>query len=97
MQLLDELGRRRMTNLLVEGGSEVLGSFLDARQIDEVHVFIAPKLFGGESARGPIGGAGIAEVADALKLQQPIWQQLGDDLYVWGRRLQRAAEQPADR
>src|SRR5262249_29909909 len=37
---LDELGRRRMTNVLVEGGAAVLGSLLDADAIDEFHVFI---------------------------------------------------------
>ena len=61
--LLDELGRRRMTNVLVEGGSAVLGSFLDARLIDEVHVFIAPRLVGG-GRRDPgrrIGGHGVAD------------------------------------
>ena len=45
--LLDELGRRQMTNVLVEGGGQLLGSLLDAGQIDEVHAFIAPKLIGG--------------------------------------------------
>ena len=45
--LLDELGRRRMTNILVEGGGQLLGSLLDLGQIDEVHAFIAPKLIGG--------------------------------------------------
>ncbi|HEY3967178.1 MAG TPA: bifunctional diaminohydroxyphosphoribosylaminopyrimidine deaminase/5-amino-6-(5-phosphoribosylamino)uracil reductase RibD, partial [Planctomycetaceae bacterium] len=44
--LLAELGRRRMTNVLVEGGGEILGAFFDAQFIDEVHVFIAPKLLG---------------------------------------------------
>ena len=40
--LLAELGRRRWTNVLVEGGGHLLGSLLDARAIDEVHVFMAP-------------------------------------------------------
>ena len=57
--LLDELGKRRMTNVLVEGGGRLLGSLFDARLIDEVHVFIAPKLAGGESAPGPIAGQGV--------------------------------------
>ena len=52
--LLVELGRRRLTNVLVEGGGRLLGSLLDARQIDEVHVFIAPKLLGGATARTPL-------------------------------------------
>src|SRR5262245_10198112 len=50
-QLLDHLGKLRHTNLLVEGGSEVLGSFLDAGAIDEVHVFIAAMLVGGRDAK----------------------------------------------
>ena len=48
--LLAEFGRRRLTNVMVEGGGRLLGSLLDAWQIDEVHVFIAPKLVGGASA-----------------------------------------------
>src|SRR5262245_22463526 len=48
--LLAELGRRQMTNVLIEGGAEVLGSFLDADAIDEVHVFVAPLLVGGAEA-----------------------------------------------
>jgi len=57
-QLLDELGRRQVTNILVEGGGELLGELFDARLIDEVHVFIAPKLCGGQSAPEP-GSAGV--------------------------------------
>src|SRR5206468_2011584 len=85
IQLLDELGRRRMTNVLVEGGGSLLGSLFDARQIDEVHVFIAPKLFGGQKARSPIRGAGIEQIADALTLDHPQIQILGDDIYISGR------------
>jgi diaminohydroxyphosphoribosylaminopyrimidine deaminase/5-amino-6-(5-phosphoribosylamino)uracil reductase len=85
LQLLDELGRRRMTNILVEGGARLFGTLLDARQIDEVHAFIAPKLFGGERAPSPIGGAGIEQVAAALTLRNVAMRQMGDDVYVWGR------------
>jgi diaminohydroxyphosphoribosylaminopyrimidine deaminase/5-amino-6-(5-phosphoribosylamino)uracil reductase len=84
--LLDELGRRRMTNVLVEGGSEVLGSFLDARAIDEVHVFIAPRLAGGAAARTAIGGAGVERIADALSLAEWRVELIDGDLYLHGRR-----------
>lgn len=83
--LLAELGQRRMTNVLVEGGGQVLGALLDARQIDEVHVFIAPKLLGGASARSPIAGAGIAAITEALRLESPVVQQVGDDIYLQAR------------
>jgi len=45
-KLLDELGRRRWTNLLVEGGAAVLGRFFDRDLVDEIHLFIGPKLVG---------------------------------------------------
>ncbi len=51
--LLDELGRRRMTNVLVEGGSCLLNTLFDMYAIDEVHVFTAPKDAGGEAPIAP--------------------------------------------
>ena len=50
--LLHELGRRRLTNLLVEGGSELLGTFFAADAVDEVWAFIAPKMLGGPAGTG---------------------------------------------
>ncbi len=83
-RLLKELGRRRLTNVLVEGGGQLLGALMDDRQIDEVHVFVAPKLIGGESARSPIEGGGIAEITEALTLDPAEWKQLGSDFYITG-------------
>jgi diaminohydroxyphosphoribosylaminopyrimidine deaminase/5-amino-6-(5-phosphoribosylamino)uracil reductase len=91
LSLLDEFGKRRMTNILVEGGSRLLGSLADGDLIDEMHVFVAPKIFGGHGAPGPVGGCGVAQVANALRLRKPHWELLEDDLYLYGR-VQRAAE-----
>ncbi|MEM8943892.1 MAG: bifunctional diaminohydroxyphosphoribosylaminopyrimidine deaminase/5-amino-6-(5-phosphoribosylamino)uracil reductase RibD [Planctomycetota bacterium] len=82
--LLDELGTRQMTNLLVEGGGEVLGSLLDLKAIDEVQVFVAPKLIGGACASSPVGGVGIAEMAEALSLDEVQIDQFGADIRVRG-------------
>jgi diaminohydroxyphosphoribosylaminopyrimidine deaminase/5-amino-6-(5-phosphoribosylamino)uracil reductase len=82
--LLAELGRRRFTNVLVEGGGAVLGSFLDAGTIDEVHVFLAPRLAGGAEARTPIGGRGVASIADALTLASWHVEVLEGDMYLHG-------------
>jgi diaminohydroxyphosphoribosylaminopyrimidine deaminase/5-amino-6-(5-phosphoribosylamino)uracil reductase len=84
--LLDELGRRRMTNVLVEGGAGVLGSFLDAGEVDEVHVYIAPRLAGGASALGPVGGLGVEKIAEAVRLAEWTVEDVAGDLYVHGRR-----------
>ncbi|HUT09731.1 MAG TPA: bifunctional diaminohydroxyphosphoribosylaminopyrimidine deaminase/5-amino-6-(5-phosphoribosylamino)uracil reductase RibD [Thermoguttaceae bacterium] len=85
--LLEELGRRRLTNLLVEGGGRLLGSLLDARAIDEVHVFIAGKLVGGAAAGSPIAGEGVERMSEALALRAPEWRQVGTDVYLHGRIL----------
>ena len=85
-QLLDELGRRRMTNILVEGGSALLGSFRDAGEIDEAHVFVAPCLIGGAGALGPIGGRGVEQVAEAMELNAWTFEQIDRDILIHGRR-----------
>ncbi len=84
--LLDELGRRRMTNVLVEGGSEVLGGFFDHQAIDEVHVFVAPVLVGGAEAKTPLGGTGVAKMTEACRLGDCQVEILADDVY-WNARL----------
>jgi diaminohydroxyphosphoribosylaminopyrimidine deaminase/5-amino-6-(5-phosphoribosylamino)uracil reductase len=84
--LLDELGLRQMTYLLVEGGGSVLGSFAAAGEIDETHVYIGPKVVGGHAAPGPVGGNGIEKLAQA-----PDWQiesvcRFDDDVRVIARK-----------
>jgi diaminohydroxyphosphoribosylaminopyrimidine deaminase/5-amino-6-(5-phosphoribosylamino)uracil reductase len=84
LPLLAELGRRRWTNLLVEGGAAVLGSFFDARCIDEAHVHLAPMLFGGSQAQSPIGGTGVATVAEALRFESWKLEPVKGDIYLRG-------------
>jgi diaminohydroxyphosphoribosylaminopyrimidine deaminase/5-amino-6-(5-phosphoribosylamino)uracil reductase len=88
LSLLDELGRRRLTNLLVEGGSAVLGSFRDAGAIDEVHVFLAPRLVGGAEAVTPMGGRGVDKINQSLPLADWQIELLEGDLYLHGRLQQ---------
>jgi diaminohydroxyphosphoribosylaminopyrimidine deaminase/5-amino-6-(5-phosphoribosylamino)uracil reductase len=81
--LLDELGRRRMTNVVVEGGAEVLGSFFYAQAVDEVHTFIAPRIAGG-NAKTAVAGRGVEKIADALPLAEWKIEQLGPDVLLHG-------------
>jgi diaminohydroxyphosphoribosylaminopyrimidine deaminase/5-amino-6-(5-phosphoribosylamino)uracil reductase len=83
-ELLLELGRRRVTNVLVEGGANVLGSFLDARGADEFHIFVAPKIIGSDTGLSPVGGTGAATIADSLHLADFGATQSGDDIYFHG-------------
>jgi diaminohydroxyphosphoribosylaminopyrimidine deaminase/5-amino-6-(5-phosphoribosylamino)uracil reductase len=72
--LLDELGRRRMTNILVEGGATVLNSFVGERGIDEVHVFIATLLVGEAD-----------EIAQSQGLIESTVERIEEDIFVRGR------------
>ena len=83
--LLCHLAERGVTNLLVEGGGTLLGLLFDLALIDEVHVFIAPKLVGGSGAATPIGGIGLANMTEAIPLQRPIIELVGTDMYCHGR------------
>ncbi len=83
--LLEDLGKRRFTNILVEGGAAVLGSFFDAGAIDELHALVAPKLLGGRDATTPLGGDGVERLAAAWHVEHVTVEALGVDWLFRGR------------
>jgi len=82
---LRTLAKRGMTNVLVEGGSQVLGAFWDARLRNEAYVFVAPILLGGMAAVPALGGTGASRVCDAAWRSHEIVQCGSDLLYhsIW--------------
>jgi diaminohydroxyphosphoribosylaminopyrimidine deaminase / 5-amino-6-(5-phosphoribosylamino)uracil reductase len=82
--LLDELGRRRVTSLLVEGGARVHGAFFDAGLVDRVVAFVAPLVIGGREAPGPVGGQGPARLSEARPLLGREVRQVGVDTLIAG-------------
>lgn len=82
--LLDELGRRDLISLLVEGGGEVHASFFASNLVDKVYAYLAPILIGGREAPSPLGGTGVEHLADAHRLTDLDVARLGDDLLVTG-------------
>lgn len=83
-QCLLKLGRKEMTNILIEGGGSLLGSCFDEQLIDEVHIFIAPKLVGGETAITPIAGHGLDKIPQFQNIAEYQVQLLDSDIYVQG-------------
>lgn len=79
-----ELGHKEMTNILIEGGGSLLGSCFDAQLIDEVHVFIAPKIVGGKRAITPIAGQGLEMIPQFQNVIEHQIQLLDSDIYVNG-------------
>ena len=84
-ELLEKLAAMEITSVLVEGGSEVHGAFIDAGLAERVYAFIAPKIIGGKNATGPVGGIGSTDMGNALKLRDVEYKQLGADFLITGR------------
>ena len=82
---LGELGRRQITSLLVEGGAGLAGSFVDAGEVDELRLFIAPILLGGAGARPLAGGEGKTRIAEAERALEVRHQSVGEDLLITAR------------
>lgn len=70
------------TNVLVEGGGELLGSLFDLRQLDQCEVFIAPKLIGGVHAVSPLAGVGLERLSAGPTTYARRVQTCGDDVHV---------------
>ena len=82
--LVKELGKRKITSLLVEGGGEVNASFLKAKAVDKAYFIIAPKIFGGREAKTPVEGEGVNLPKQAVRLEQVHQEKLGEDILVSG-------------
>jgi len=80
--LLDALGRRGWTRLLVEGGRGVLGSFIGGGLADELAVFVAPCLIGGRRSIGPVQWEDIETVDQAVRLPDPQVERIGRDVLL---------------
>ncbi|HSS60018.1 MAG TPA: bifunctional diaminohydroxyphosphoribosylaminopyrimidine deaminase/5-amino-6-(5-phosphoribosylamino)uracil reductase RibD [Candidatus Limnocylindrales bacterium] len=82
--LLDELGKRNILSVLVEGGAEVHASLIEEDLVDKIYAFVAPRLIGGRSAPGPVAGEGVEHLADAQALTETELVRLGDDYLLSG-------------
>lgn len=82
---LAELGRRDVTSLLLEGGAGLAGAFLDAGELDELRLFLAPLLLGGADARPLVAGAGAESVAAAQRALAIDCEASGEDLLLRAR------------
>jgi len=81
---LAELGRREVTSLLLEGGATLAGAFLEAGEVDELRLFLAPLIVGGD-APPLLRGSGAGRIADATRPLAVEWERSGDDMLARAR------------
>ena len=82
---LTQLGEAGITSILLEGGPHLAGAFLDAGEIDELRLFLAPLVLGGRTARSALEGEGVETIAEAAHALSVDCEQLGEDLLLSAR------------
>ncbi len=88
LKLMEELGKREISNLLIEGGGAINESALRSGIVDKAYFFISPKIIGGKDAKTPVEGKGIKNLKEAILLKEIRYQRIGEDFlmegYVYG-------------
>lgn len=84
LSLLRDLADRSLQSVLIEGGAATAGRFVDARLVNKVTFFVAPKIVGGAAAPSAIAGSGVEKMAEALELERVEVIRRGKDLEICG-------------
>lgn len=80
-EVLQELGKRKIDGILVEGGSHVNASFVRAGAVQHIYAYVGAKIFGG-SQYPPVRDSGIRQVENALELTNPKVRIFGSDVLL---------------
>lgn len=84
-RLMVSLAERKIDSILLEGGAELNYSALAEGIVDEVNIFIAPKIIGGREAKSAIAGDGVKELSQAFKLEKMSVGFIGEDIWIKGK------------
>ena len=82
--LLSQLGRLKVTSVMIEGGSTLNASALRHGVVNRVRLYIAPRLLGGQDAKGVLGGRAPRRLAEAVALTELEVRHIGEDLLLEG-------------
>src|SRR5918995_17594 len=82
---LDELGARDIQSLLLEGGPHLAGAFLEAGEIDEARIFLAPLMLGGAKAKTAVEGIGLDRIDAAARALAIEAERIEDDVLIVAR------------
>ena len=82
MALMKVLAKKNIMSVMIEAGGGLAASALDARIVDKLIYFIAPKVIGGSSSPTPVGGEGVRRISRALHLKNMKFSELGPDIVI---------------
>ena len=81
-RLMERLGQEGIDSILLEGGGTLNWAALESGIVQKVQAYIAPKLFGGQTAKTPVEGAGVPSPDCAFQLKNMVITQLGEDILL---------------
>jgi diaminohydroxyphosphoribosylaminopyrimidine deaminase/5-amino-6-(5-phosphoribosylamino)uracil reductase len=82
---LAQLGVMGISSILLEGGPHLAGAFLDAKELDELRLFLAPIVLGARTARGALEGEGVEAIKDAVEALTLECDRVGQDVLISAR------------
>lgn len=82
VQAMNKLGELKIKSILLEAGSTLAYSMLDGGHVDQLVIFVAPKIIGGENSFSLVGGSGRTRLEDAIELSDLNAVKCGDDLML---------------
>jgi len=80
--VLRDLGRSKVTSVLIEGGGDLLSQAFDQRLVDKVQIYIAPIFTGGNILA--FGGVGAPSTERSVRLESLLYRRIGEDICVAG-------------
>lgn len=83
-EVLAELKKRELQSVLVEGGTEIAGAFIDAKLVDKLTFIAAPLIIGGKNAPLAVGGNGAESLENAMHFKDLEITKLGEDFEFTG-------------
>ena len=81
-QLMNRLGQEQIDSILLEGGGTLHWAALESGIVQQVQAYIAPKLFGGKTAKTPVEGMGVPTPDTAFRLKNSRMIRLGEDFLI---------------
>ena len=80
--LMHVLGEIHLDSVLIEGGAELHEAALRAGIVQQVQIYIAPKIFGGKEAKNAVSGIGVDDISEAYQLSAPEIMRINEDILL---------------
>jgi diaminohydroxyphosphoribosylaminopyrimidine deaminase/5-amino-6-(5-phosphoribosylamino)uracil reductase len=83
--IIEKLNSLSIKRILIEGGSEIIASALFSDAVDDIYIFIAPKIMGGRTAVPVVGGIGVKKMSESLHIKNMKVKKIDSDLLITGQ------------